>query len=141
MLPVAAPASNNDPRTNGCTGIINLKCVFSESCDLKFFRTLLQLDKVHFTIVFGQREMIQIDEVYRLHITGNFFFAELNQFLRQLLVRNVFLLDNNEVTIKRASFSDGKLTLKAANPAYEDRSFSPDEVRILGKVLHNKVLF
>ncbi|MCR4632877.1 MAG: helix-turn-helix domain-containing protein [Erysipelotrichaceae bacterium] len=53
----------------------------------------------------------------------------------------VFLLDNNEVTIKKASFSGDKLTLKAANPAYEDRSFSFDQVRILGKVLHNKVLF
>ncbi len=53
----------------------------------------------------------------------------------------VFLLDNNEVTIKRASFSDNRVTLKAANPAYPDRSFSPDEIKILGKVLHNKVLF
>ena len=53
----------------------------------------------------------------------------------------VFLLDNNEVTIKKILYGDNKLTLKAANPAYPDRSFAPDEVRILGKVLHNKVLF
>ena len=53
----------------------------------------------------------------------------------------VFLLDNNEVTIKRASFDKDKVTLKAANPAYPDRTFAPDEVKILGKVLHNKVLF
>ena len=53
----------------------------------------------------------------------------------------VFLLDNNEVTIKRASFSNNRVTLKAANPAYPDRSFAPDEIKILGKVLHNKVLF
>ena len=53
----------------------------------------------------------------------------------------VFLLDNNEVTIKRACFSDNRITLKAANASYPDRSFAPDEVKILGKVLHNKVLF
>ena len=53
----------------------------------------------------------------------------------------VFLLDNNEVTIKKASFNEDSITLKAANPAYPDRSFAPDEVKILGKVLHNKVLF
>jgi repressor LexA len=53
----------------------------------------------------------------------------------------VFLLDNNEVTIKKASFGHNCLTLKAANPDYPDRKFKPDEVKILGKVLHNKVLF
>lgn len=53
----------------------------------------------------------------------------------------VFLLDNNEVTIKRAKFSKDGLTLKAANPKYEDRKYKNDEVKILGKVLHCKVLF
>ena len=53
----------------------------------------------------------------------------------------VFLLENNEVTIKRVLFSDGKLILRAANSDYPDRSFRPDEIRILGKVLHSKVLF
>ena len=53
----------------------------------------------------------------------------------------VFLLDNNKVTIKKASFADNMLTLKAANPDYPDRKFKPDEVKVLGKVLHNKVLF
>lgn len=53
----------------------------------------------------------------------------------------VFLLDNNEVTIKRAQFGKNSLTLKAANKNYPDRRFSLDEIKILGKVLHNKVLF
>ena len=53
----------------------------------------------------------------------------------------VFLLDNNEVTIKRALFNKNTITLKAANPAYPDRRYDLDEVKILGKVLHNKVLF
>ena len=53
----------------------------------------------------------------------------------------VFLLDNNEVTIKTVRFGKDKLTLKAANPAYPDRVFRPDEVRILGRVIHSKVLF
>ena len=53
----------------------------------------------------------------------------------------VFLLDNNEVTIKTVLFGKNSLTLKAANPDYPDRRFRPEEVRILGKVLHSKVLF
>jgi len=53
----------------------------------------------------------------------------------------VFLLDNNEVTIKKVLYNNNSLTLRAANPAYPDRKFRPDEVKILGKVLHNKVLF
>lgn len=53
----------------------------------------------------------------------------------------VFLLENNEVTIKQLQIGDNELRLKAANPAYPDRVFAPENVRILGKVLHNKVLF
>ena len=53
----------------------------------------------------------------------------------------VFLLENNEVTIKRALFGRNSITLRASNPDYPDRRFKPEEVRILGKVLHNKVLF
>lgn len=53
----------------------------------------------------------------------------------------VFLLDNNEVTIKKASFSKNGITLKAANSKYPDRKFKTDEIKILGKVLHSKVLF
>lgn len=53
----------------------------------------------------------------------------------------VFLLDNNEVTIKRVKFDKDDIILKAANKNYADRRFKSDEVKILGKVLHNKVLF
>lgn len=53
----------------------------------------------------------------------------------------VFLLDNNEVTIKKAIFTDDGIILRAANPKYPDRSFKENEIRILGKVLHCKVLF
>ena len=53
----------------------------------------------------------------------------------------VFLLENNEVTIKRALINKNSITLKAANPKYKDRNYRNDEVKILGKVLHNKVLF
>ena len=53
----------------------------------------------------------------------------------------VFLLENNEVTIKKVLFNKNTITLKAANPKYPDRKFKNDEVKILGKVLHNKVLF
>ncbi len=53
----------------------------------------------------------------------------------------VFLLENDEVTIKRALFKDGKIVLQASNDNYADRSYPADQVRILGKVLHSKVLF
>lgn len=53
----------------------------------------------------------------------------------------VFLLENNEVTIKRAFFTKSGVTLKAANSKYPDRKLKNDEYKILGKVLHNKVLF
>ena len=53
----------------------------------------------------------------------------------------VFLLDNNEVTIKKASINKNSITLKAANPKYPDKNFKNDEIKILGKVLHSKVLF
>ena len=53
----------------------------------------------------------------------------------------VFLLENNEVTIKRVIFNANGITLKAANPKYADKKLKNDEYKILGKVLHNKVLF
>ena len=53
----------------------------------------------------------------------------------------VFLLDNNEVTIKRVFFDKDGLTLRASNPSYPDRKFKEEDIKILGKVLHNKVLF
>lgn len=53
----------------------------------------------------------------------------------------VFLLDNNEVTVKKALINRNKITLKAFNDKYEDKTFKLDEVKVLGRVLHNKVLF
>lgn len=53
----------------------------------------------------------------------------------------VFLLDNNEVTIKTYIHNNDSVTLKAANDNYADRNFKADEIKILGRVLHNKVLF
>ena len=53
----------------------------------------------------------------------------------------VFLLDDNEVTIKRYSVDEEGITLKAANRKYKDRRFREDELKILGRVLHRKVFF
>lgn len=53
----------------------------------------------------------------------------------------VFLLDNSEVTIKKAALDKNGITLKAANDKYPDRYFKSDDIQILGKVLHNKVMF
>ena len=53
----------------------------------------------------------------------------------------VFLIDNDEVTIKRIIYDKDNIILQAANPKYPDRSFKENEIQILGKVLHNKILF
>ena len=53
----------------------------------------------------------------------------------------VFLIDNDEVTIKRIIYDKDIIILQAANPKYPDRSFKENEIQILGKVLHNKILF
>lgn len=53
----------------------------------------------------------------------------------------VFLVDNDEVTIKRIKYHDDHVSLIASNKKYQDREFSQDNIKILGKVLHNKVLF
>lgn len=53
----------------------------------------------------------------------------------------VFVIDNDEVTIKRIEYRDNGVVLKASNKKYSDRYFDNDNIKILGKVLHNKVLF
>ena len=53
----------------------------------------------------------------------------------------VFVIDNDEVTIKRIEYRDDGVVLKASNKKYSDRYFNNDDIKILGKVLHNKVLF
>ncbi|MBQ3419119.1 MAG: helix-turn-helix domain-containing protein [Erysipelotrichaceae bacterium] len=53
----------------------------------------------------------------------------------------VFVIDNDEVTIKRIEYRDDGVVLKASNKKYSDRYFDNDNIKILGKVLHNKVLF
>lgn len=53
----------------------------------------------------------------------------------------VFLIGNEEATIKRFTKNKDSITLKAANKKYKDRTFKEDEIKILGKVLHNKVFF
>lgn len=51
----------------------------------------------------------------------------------------VFLVKDNEVTIKRYDPHKDSITLKAANPKYANKSFKLDEIKILGKVLHLRV--
>lgn len=53
----------------------------------------------------------------------------------------VFLINDNEVTIKRIKINKNNITLKAANPKYKDHTYGQDEIKILGKVLHNVVNF
>ena len=53
----------------------------------------------------------------------------------------VFLIGDNEVTIKMISYDKNGITLKAANKNYPDRHFNQNDLKIIGRVLHNKVLF
>ncbi len=71
---------------------------------------------------------------------GDIIFVRRQNYLNDRDV-GVFLLNGNEVTIKTVRFKDHKMILQAANPAYPDRVFDPEDVQILGRVIHNKVLF
>ena len=56
------------------------------------------------------------------------------------------VLVENEVTIKKVIKKEGLLILESSNPNYENRYFSNDEVinmpvKIIGKVLHTKIIF
>lgn len=46
----------------------------------------------------------------------------------------VALIDGEEATLKRLRRSKGAVALEAANPAYETRVYSPDRVRIQGRL-------
>ncbi len=46
----------------------------------------------------------------------------------------VALIDSEEVTLKYLYKKDGSIALKPANPNYETRIFSPDRVRVQGKL-------
>jgi repressor LexA len=46
----------------------------------------------------------------------------------------VALIDDSEVTLKYLYKKDGSIALKPANPNYETRIFSPDRVKIQGKL-------
>lgn len=58
----------------------------------------------------------------------------------------VVLLENNEATIKRILFDDTGMNLKPENDQYETRHFTYEQIedkqiQILGKVIHNKIMF
>lgn len=58
----------------------------------------------------------------------------------------VVLINDNEATVKRVIKKEHMMILEASNPAYENRYFTEQEieelpVRILGRVIHNKVSF
>lgn len=51
----------------------------------------------------------------------------------------VFLINEDEVTVKRFDPHKTSITLKAANPKYKNRTYNFDEIKILGKVMHLRV--
>lgn len=58
----------------------------------------------------------------------------------------IILINGDEATVKRIIKKDHMLILEATNPAYENRYYSEQEVkeipiRIIGRVLYNKVTF
>ena len=58
----------------------------------------------------------------------------------------VVLMDGEEATCKRVLFKDDQIVLQPENPDYEPMVFTQEEinqgkVKIIGKVLHNKIKF
>lgn len=47
----------------------------------------------------------------------------------------VALVDDEEATLKRLRKRSGEIALEAANPAYEDRIFGPDRVKVQGRLV------
>ncbi len=47
----------------------------------------------------------------------------------------VALVEKEEATLKRMRKKDGKIELEAANPAYENRIYGPDQVEVQGKLV------
>ena len=47
----------------------------------------------------------------------------------------VALVDDEEATLKRLRKRAGEIALEAANPAYEDRVFGPDRVKVQGRLV------
>lgn len=47
----------------------------------------------------------------------------------------VALVDDEEATLKKFRKEDGKISLEAANPAYETRVFTADRVKVQGKLI------
>ena len=58
----------------------------------------------------------------------------------------IVLINNEEATVKRVVKKEHMLILEATNPAYENRYYSEEDIKeipikIIGKVLYNKVVF
>ncbi len=47
----------------------------------------------------------------------------------------VALVEKEEATLKRLRKKDGMIELEAANPAYENRTYGPDQVEVQGKLV------
>ncbi len=47
----------------------------------------------------------------------------------------VALVDNSEATLKTLFAADGQITLRAANPDYDDQVYNPEQVRIQGELV------
>jgi repressor LexA len=47
----------------------------------------------------------------------------------------VALVEDEEATLKRLRKRSGQVALEAANPAYEDRLFGPDQVKVQGRLV------
>lgn len=84
---------------------------------------------------------VQGDSMKDLRIAqGDIVFVRKQDFLEEKDI-GVFLIDDNEVTIKMVSFVKDGIILKAANDKYPDRKFNNNQIKILGKVIHNKIIF
>ena len=91
--------------------------------------------------MFGFRYYVVLtDSMVPEFSSGDMVFVKKQDYIEDKEI-GVFLLGDNEVTVKKAAVDKNGITLKAANKKYPDRRFRPDEIQILGRVLHNKVMF
>lgn len=69
---------------------------------------------------------------------GDMVYVKKQDFLNKNEI-GVFLIKDSEVTVKRYDPHKDSITLKAANSKYANKTFKPEDIKILGKVIHIKV--
>ena len=65
---------------------------------------------------------------------GKFCKSPSRQTAQQAFIKDDFLIDENEVTLKRLHRKGKTIALEAANKVYETKIFGPDRVKVQGQL-------